>query len=288
MNISIDKLRYFVEVAGTEHVNKAALKLNISSSVISQSVKDLERELNMTLFNRVKRKLYLTNEGHELLLKSKNVLKSMESLYTANSSLSGEFKIGISLSIFKDDIFNIKKLINITTRNEQLRLSINTSDTGKLIDLVINGLLDAAIVYSPIKHENLIENLLEKTQFKIALKKNHKIFDLPINERVNYLNTLPAIGFNASVGDNMCQSHPIFDKYGIRPNYKYFYDIDEVAIQLVQKTNGWIFTSQNIVKRNKTIKELDLGKEWNVPMNISLIRNRLKPKHPLLNKFLDL
>lgn len=287
MNISIDKLRYFVEVATLEHVNKAALKLNISPSVISQSVKELELELDMALFNRVKRKLHLTNEGHELLSKAKKIIESVEALYSSDSSIKGEFKIGISLSIFKDELFNIKKLVDTNKRNPDLKVSINTSDTGKLIDLVINGLLDCAIVYSPLKHENISETVLQETKFKIALKKNHPIFDLPIKERVDYLNTLAAIGFNASVGDNMCQSHPIFDKYGIRPIYKYFYDIDEVALQLVQKTNGWIFTSQNILDRNKSIRELDLGEDWNVPMNISLIRNRLRAKHPAINQIFD-
>lgn len=287
MNISIDKLRYFVEVATLEHVNKAALKLNISPSVISQSVKELELELDMALFNRVKRKLHLTNEGHELLSKAKKIIESVEALYSSDSSIKGEFKIGISLSIFKDELFNIKKLVDTNKRNPDLKVSINTSDTGKLIDLVINGLLDCAIVYSPLKHENISETVLQETKFKIALKKNHPIFDLPIKERVDYLNTLAAIGFNASVGDNMCQSHPIFDKYGIRPIYKYFYDIDEVALQLVQRTNGWIFTSQNILDRNKSIRELDLGEDWNVPMNISLIRNRLRAKHPAINQIFD-
>lgn len=287
MNISIDKLRYFVEVATTEHVNKAALKLNISPSVVSQSVKELETELNMALFARVKRKLHLTNEGHELLSKSKKIIESVESLYSTDSSIKGEFKLGISLSIFKDDLFNIKKLVETNKKNQKLRVSINTSDTGKLIDLVINGLLDCAIVYSPLKHENIIETVLQKTEFKIALKKNHPIFDLPMNKRVECLNSLAAIGFNASVGDNMCQSHPIFDKFGIRPMYKYFYDIDEVALQLVQKTNGWIFTSQNIINRNSKIRELDLGKDWSVPMNISLIRNRLRPKHPAISQIFE-
>ena len=97
------------------------------------------------------------------------------------------------------------------------------------------------------------------------------------------LNQLPAIGFNASVGDNMCQRHPIFDKFGINPKYRYYYDVDEVAVSLVKSTNGWIFTSKNIIENNKSIKALEL---FEVPMTISAIYNRNKPRPLALNYIL--
>lgn len=282
MNISVDKLRYFIEVAEIEHVNNAAKRLNISASSISEAIKSIEIELSVKLFYRVNRSIKLTSEGHDTLAKAKEVLKSLDKLYQLNTSeLSGNLKIGISLSLFRYSTFDLKKLTKISDNNKKLNISFNTSDTGKLIDLVIQGLLDLAVVYSPLKHELLKEEILEETSFKIALKKNHPIFDLPKKKQIQMLNSLPAIGFNASVGDNMCQRHPIFDKYGITPNYRYFYDVDEVAIALSKSTEGWIFTSTNIIENNKVIKALDL---FEVPMNISIIYNRNKPRPKILGQ----
>lgn len=284
MNISIDKLRYFQKAAQLEHINNAAKQLNISASSVSDAIKSIENELELQLFKRVKKNIKLTSDGSKILEKINSILNSLNELYTQNeSSIVGNFTIGVSLSLFKDSILDLNKVSIFIKNNPKSSIAFNTSDTGKLIDLVINEKLDCALVYSPIKHEKLKEVILTKTNFFIALKKTHPIFKVPKKDRIKLLNSLPAIGFNASVGDNMCLRHPIFDKFGINPNYKYFYDIDEVAVQLINGTNGWIFTSEKIIKANPSVKRLLIDKNWNAPMNISLIWNRDRPRPVFLD-----
>lgn len=61
--MEIKQLRYFVEVARREHISEAALELNIAQSAISRQINLLEKELQVPLFDRQGRNIYLTSHG---------------------------------------------------------------------------------------------------------------------------------------------------------------------------------------------------------------------------------
>jgi DNA-binding transcriptional LysR family regulator len=60
-------LRTFVTVAEQGTVSKASLRLRIAQPALSRQIKELEEELGLRLFDRVRRRLVLTSEGEQLL-----------------------------------------------------------------------------------------------------------------------------------------------------------------------------------------------------------------------------
>lgn len=62
-NINYDSIKYFISVAETGSLSKAAYSLRISQSALSQSMKNLEDSLGVKLFNRNTRGIILTPEG---------------------------------------------------------------------------------------------------------------------------------------------------------------------------------------------------------------------------------
>ncbi|MFZ6769040.1 LysR substrate-binding domain-containing protein [Undibacterium sp. Di26W] len=65
--LDLRQLRYFIAVAETENVGRAAEILHISQSPLSRQIKQLENQLGVLLFERNKKRLRLTQEGHDLL-----------------------------------------------------------------------------------------------------------------------------------------------------------------------------------------------------------------------------
>ena len=66
LDISFEAIRYFLSVAKYGSISRAANVLKISQSALSQSMKNLEEHLGITLFNRNTRGVILTEEGKVL------------------------------------------------------------------------------------------------------------------------------------------------------------------------------------------------------------------------------
>lgn len=73
-------LRTFVAVAEEGTVSKAALRLHVAQPALSRQIHDLEEELGVKLFDRVRRRLKLTAEGEQLLEDCRGVLGAADRL----------------------------------------------------------------------------------------------------------------------------------------------------------------------------------------------------------------
>ena len=80
--IDLQKLRYFVTVADTGHVGKAALALHISQSPLSRQLRTLEEDLCLELFSRENRRLTLTPTGRDFLAHARALLSQADQLKT--------------------------------------------------------------------------------------------------------------------------------------------------------------------------------------------------------------
>lgn len=78
--MDLKHLRTFVAVAELGTVSKAALRLRVAQPALSRQIIDLEKELGLTLFDRVGRRLLLTGEGDQLLGNCRRLLGYASSL----------------------------------------------------------------------------------------------------------------------------------------------------------------------------------------------------------------
>lgn len=82
-------LRYFVTVAGTQSVSRAAAQLRISQPALSRQIHDLEADLGLKLFDRVGRGLRLTAEAEDLLQRCRDLLAAADSLSDRARAMQG-------------------------------------------------------------------------------------------------------------------------------------------------------------------------------------------------------
>ena len=78
--MDLKRLRTFVTVAELGTVSKAALHLHITQPALSRQISDLQRELGISLFDRVGRGLALTAEGEQFLVDCRSALNHVDAL----------------------------------------------------------------------------------------------------------------------------------------------------------------------------------------------------------------
>src|SRR5689334_4474297 len=87
--MDLRRLRTFVTVAEQGSVSKAALRLHVAQSALSRQIIDLEKELDLRLFDRVGRRLVLTKEGEQMVENCRGVLGDVALLVEQAQVLRG-------------------------------------------------------------------------------------------------------------------------------------------------------------------------------------------------------
>ena len=78
--MTLTQLNYFITIAETKSINKAAEKLYVSQPSLTSAVPELEEALWITLLNRCGRGVTLTNDGAEFLLYANQLYGQYETI----------------------------------------------------------------------------------------------------------------------------------------------------------------------------------------------------------------
>jgi DNA-binding transcriptional LysR family regulator len=144
-------LRYFVAVAESENVSKAALQLHVSQPAVSRQVRDLEQELGFQLFVRSAKSLHLTEAGRIFLQESQAVLQRAEEAVKAGQAVAaaslGELHIGYAPS-------PTARMLPPTLRAFQerlprVRVRLHDLSTEEMLAGVQEGKLQMALIVRP-------------------------------------------------------------------------------------------------------------------------------------------
>jgi DNA-binding transcriptional LysR family regulator len=275
--ITLDRLRYFTEVAKLEHVGQAAKSLSISPSVISSAIKTLEEELSCELFTRNNNKIKINENGRILLQEAASILDKTNNLYesvgSSSPQLKGQFTVGADPFLMKN--YLIDTCLEVQKDHKNILFSFPTMDTGFAISKILSGELDLALIFRSTQYQDIETCDIYSGQFNVAVHKNHPILNATKKQRIKLLNELPAITFKASVGMNYVHNHPIFKEHQINPRRAYNYDNDESCVKLLLKTNGWALLPDLVIKKHKkNITTLQISTRWDAPLKISLIKNK--------------
>lgn len=155
MNFNLEYYRTFFTAANCLSFTKAAERLFLTQSAVSQSVKRLEAELNCPLFLRTSHGLKLTREGTVLY---SHVKKALEELQTAEFRIAGlakfgagELRIGATETSLR---FLLAPLISkFKEMFPDIHMTITGSTTADTCKRLSDGEIDAAFLISPIPRE---------------------------------------------------------------------------------------------------------------------------------------
>ena len=157
MAVKLELYRIFLEVAEAGNISVAAKNLYISQSAVSQSVKQLETELQVRLFSRSPRGVTLTGEGQLLYDYVRSALTLLQTgedkLSQTRELLMGNLVIGASDTV--TSWFLTPYLEAFHREYPGIRLKITSGRSQKVLSLLKSGAVDIAFASSPADPGNL-------------------------------------------------------------------------------------------------------------------------------------
>jgi len=137
------QLRYFLKVAELESVTKAAAFFRIPQPSMSQTVRRLEKELNVQLFDRRNGKLFLNENGKLFYQHVEASIREMDNGIAALSALSGDVSGSVKIKIMDSHRFILSCIPKFTNLYPQICISASHGyyeDQDVMYDLCISSL----------------------------------------------------------------------------------------------------------------------------------------------------
>lgn len=154
--VNLELYRVFYTVAKCGSLTRAAEELYISQPAVSQSVKQLENQLGVTLFNRTHRGMELSAQGGKVIFAE--VERALGLLYEAENriaqmkaSATGTIRIGASDTIF--EYFLADKIVEFHERFPAVKIELMADFTPDTIEKLKANRCDVAFVNLPIAED---------------------------------------------------------------------------------------------------------------------------------------
>jgi LysR family hydrogen peroxide-inducible transcriptional activator len=182
--ISLRQLRYLESLAETRHFGHAAQACAVSQPALSMQIKELEDELKVSLVERRKSGIELTEQGEEIARRARSILASMRDLldYAKHQEgvLSGVLKLGAIPSIAP--YLLPAALPELQRRFPALHLQLRETVTSNLVRELVTGDLDLILIALPIEDQEVDSFHLFDDRFILATKATKR------NQRLRHAN----------------------------------------------------------------------------------------------------
>lgn len=160
--MTLQQLKYVLEINQRGSMNEAARRLFISQPSLSNSIKELERELGITIFERTNKGITLTKEGVEFLSYARQVVEQAELLenrYLNSAPSPQHFSVSTQHYAFAVNAF--VQLINQYGQQEY-ELALRETKTYEIIEDVKTMRSDVGILFLNDFNRNVISKLLRE------------------------------------------------------------------------------------------------------------------------------
>ena len=159
MDINLELYRVFREVAKNGNISKAADKLYISQSAVSQAIMRLESKIEGRLFDRSVRGVRLTAEGAALYSHVNDAIELIENAQKNFMDMknldTGSVKIGASDTIC--DLLLLPALERFISKYPEIRISVTNRVTLETLELLKHAAVDIAFINLPVASDDALD-----------------------------------------------------------------------------------------------------------------------------------
>lgn len=271
--MDIATLNAFISVARHESFSKASEHLFITQPAISKRVAALEEELGAQLFNRIARRISLTEAGKQLLPKAQELVSQAEDMqrYATNLSeeISGNLSIAISHHIGLHRMPPILKEFN--QRYPTVNLDIRFEDSDQAFNAVEQGDIEFAVITLPqTLPKQLNKETIWQDELAIVVAVDHPL------SKSNHADFAALANYPCVLPSRDTETYQIiqreFNQHALELNVQMETNNLETLKMLVVAGLGWSLLPKTML--DNSLHQLDLGKHIQRELGLVLHRKR--------------
>lgn len=167
-------LVYFLAVCEDLHFTKAAEKLGISQPTLSQQIRLLEDRVGSPLFQRIGKKIYVTEAGEILRTHSRNIFHELEQAQMAMNELQGMQRGRLRIGCSGNHLLTAT-IIAFHANYPKIELSVMELATEETKVKLLNNQLDVGVVFLPEEDEQLKCIPLYEEKLQLVVSSQHPL-----------------------------------------------------------------------------------------------------------------
>lgn len=245
--MTLRTLEIFIQVAESGKMSLAAKKLYVSQSSVSQAISEIEKEFDVLLFERVRKRLILTPTGQQLLEYAKQAVSYQNSIteWLRQSSENKYIRVGATVTVGSSVLSEIMKRLNRAYPGMDSHVFVG--NTHSIEAKILNGELDIGLVEGSITNNKIESHAAMDDYMVIVCGQNHSFFGretIAIDELrgENFI-------FRESGSGTRAQAEELLNKYGIPFKSSWECSNIETIKQAVIDGHGISAISERLVHR---------------------------------------
>ncbi|MBE6049976.1 MAG: LysR family transcriptional regulator [Clostridium sp.] len=173
--MNIRKLKIFYATATSLNMTKVAKELYISQPSVSQTIHEIEEEVGAVLFDRIGKRIYLTDEGEVYLNYVRRILnlyeEASERINKMSHKESGKIRIGASTTI---GIYILPDIIRrFVEKYKGIEISLIIENTANIEKLILENKVDFAFVEGKVNSEEIIKEEIWRDELVLICSDKH-------------------------------------------------------------------------------------------------------------------
>jgi DNA-binding transcriptional LysR family regulator len=180
--MELRQLEYLVAVAGEANFTRAAERVRISQSGVSAQVRQLERDLGATLFDRSARAVTLTSAGEAAVTHAREILAAAASMRQAvgqvTGVVTGELTVGMVTACSVTGLFEALEAFHRAHPGVAIR--VREDDSAALAGQVRTGAADVALIGAGGAVPPGLESHTLVSERLVAVQSRHNFAERPV------------------------------------------------------------------------------------------------------------
>lgn len=284
MDITLRQIKYFIAAAETGKIAAASSLLSISPSSITESIKELEKIVGVTLITRHRRGINLTFDGARFLKHCYNINASVSdaeyALKNSYTNISGELSLGVTITV--SGYFMASPLARFKRTFPGIKVNLLEYPRDRIELMLMEGTLDLAVMLvSNVNNDNIFSETLFCSKRRLWTPFNHPLCsktDITLED----ISKEPYI--QLMIDEAGVRHMDFWRKHGITPDVSFRTESVEAVRSLVAVGSGvtilsdlvyrpWSLEGDRIVAHEVTdyVPTMDIGLAWSKHREVNKI-----------------